>query len=71
MGIEVRKKEGESASALLYNFSKRIKRGGVLKEARKRRFRSRPTSRLKRRRSAVHRDVKRKEVERAKKLGLF
>lgn len=68
--IEVRKKEGESAAALLFRFSKRIKRSGVLKEARKRRFRARGGSRLRRRLSAKHREEKRKEVERMKKLGL-
>jgi ribosomal protein S21 len=69
--IEVKKKQGESASALLYNFTRKIKRSGVLKEARKRRFHNRPTSRLKRRRSAIHRDNKRKDMERARKLGLI
>jgi len=68
--IEVRKKEGESATALLFRFSKRMKRSGVLKEAKKRRFRDRAVSRVKRRLSAKHRDDKKKEVERMKKLGL-
>ncbi|OGY99204.1 MAG: hypothetical protein A2945_05505 [Candidatus Liptonbacteria bacterium RIFCSPLOWO2_01_FULL_52_25] len=71
MGVEVRKRSGESASALLFNFTKRIKRSGVLKEARKRRFRGRAQSRLKRKRSAIHRDVKKKDYERQKKLGLI
>ncbi len=71
MGIEVRKKSGESGSALLFNFTKRVKRSGVLKEARKRRFRNRPVSRLKRKRSAIHRDDKRKEIDRQRKLGLI
>jgi hypothetical protein len=71
MGVEVRKRSGESASALLFNFTKRIKRSGVLKEARKRRFKSRAQSRLKRKLSAIHRDVKRKDMDRQKKLGLI
>ena len=70
MGVEVRKKQGESGSALLYNFTKRIKRSGVLKESRKRRFKARPVSRLKRRLSAIHRDVKKKDLDRQRKLGL-
>lgn len=69
--VEVKKKQGESASNLLYNFTKKIKRSGVLKEARKRRFHKRGVSRLKRRQSAIHRDDKRKEMERARKLGLL
>ncbi len=71
MAVEARRKQGESSSALLYRFTKKIKRSGVLKEARKRRFRDRNTSRLKRRLSAIHRDSKKKEMERARKLGLL
>jgi len=71
MPIEVKKKSGESASSLLYNFTKRIKRSGVLKEARKRRFHKRRVSRLKRRFSAIHRENKRKEINEARKLGIL
>ncbi|RJP45749.1 30S ribosomal protein S21 [Candidatus Parcubacteria bacterium] len=69
--IEVKKKEGESANALLFRFSKRVKRSGVLREANKRRFRDRTANRRKRRLSAIHRETKRKEVERLRKLGLL
>ena len=68
--IEVRKKEGESANALLFRFSKRVKRSGVLKEVNKRRFHARSENRVKRRFSAIHREGKRVEVERMRKLGL-
>jgi ribosomal protein S21 len=71
MPIEVRKKEGEAGNALLYSFTRKIKRSGILKEMRARRFRSRPISRIKRKSSAIHREEKRVEVERKKKLGLL
>lgn len=71
MAIEVRKREGESPTSLLFNFTKRVKRSGVLKEVRARKFHDRPQSRIKRRQSAIHRDTKRAEVERQKKLGLL
>lgn len=71
MGIEVKKKQGESASSLLYSFTKRVKRSGVLKEFRKRRFHTRRVSRLKRRLSAIHREDKRKEIDTARKLGIL
>ena len=71
MAIEVRKKQGDSDSALFFAFSKRVKRSGVLKEARKRAFRGRNINRNKRRVSALHREKRRKEVERARKLGLI
>ncbi|MEK7612464.1 MAG: hypothetical protein AAB407_03925 [Patescibacteria group bacterium] len=67
--IQVKKREGESPNALIFRFTKRTKQSGVLREARKRRFRSRPKSRIKRRLSAIHRDAKKKEFERAKKMG--
>ncbi len=70
MGIEVRKKEGESPNAILYSFTRRVKRSGILKEVRRRKNHVRATSRIKRRSSAIHRERKRVEVERQKKLGL-
>jgi ribosomal protein S21 len=70
MAIEVRKKEGESANAILYNFTRKVKRSGILKEVRHRKNHVRTTSRIKRRASAIHREEKRVEVDRQKKLGL-
>jgi len=71
MAVEVRKKEGESVSSLLFNFTKKVKRSGILREARARRFRDRPQSRVKRCLSALHRNKKKKEIERLRKLGLI
>jgi ribosomal protein S21 len=71
MAVEVRKKEGEAGNSLLYSFTRKIKRSGVLKEMRARRFHSRPISRIKRKLSAIHREEKRVDVERKKKLGLL
>lgn len=68
--MEVRKKENESASSLIYRFTKKTQQSGILKEAKKRRFHSRPVSRIKRKFSAIHRAHKRADFERAKKLGL-
>lgn len=69
--IETKKKEGESSSALFFRFSRRVKRSGVLKEAKARRFYSRPKSRIKRRSSAMHRDNKKREIEKMKKAGIL
>ncbi len=71
MAIEVRKREGESPTSMLYTFTRRVRRSGVLKEMRARKFHDRPKSRVKRKLSAIHREVKRAEVERLKKLGLM
>lgn len=67
--MQVHKREGESSSALIYRFTKRIQQSGVLREAKKRRFRARKKSRLKRRLSAIHKSRKRAEYEKAKKMG--
>lgn len=69
--MELRRKEGESATSLMYRFSKRVKQSGILREARKRRFRRRPVNRQRRRLSALHREKKKQEVQRLKKLGLL
>jgi hypothetical protein len=70
MAIEVRKKEGESPNSILYNFTRKVKRSGIVKEIRGRKNHKRVISRIKRRASAIHREEKRVEVERQKKLGL-
>lgn len=69
--MEVRKKEGEAVNSLIFRFIKKVQQSGVLREAKKRRFRTRPANRLKRKLSALHREEKKHERERAKKLGEF
>lgn len=71
MGIELKRREGESVSSFLYRFNRKVQQSGILREARKRRFRARPANRLKRRLSALHRVQKVQERARAKKLGLL
>ena len=69
--IGVRKKEGETSNALFFRFSKKVKRSGVLREARKRRFLDRTESRQKRRKSAQHREKKKAEVMSQRRAGIF
>lgn len=69
--VTVRKKEGESPMALVYRFTKKIQQTGVLKEARRRRFYHRQPNRAKRLVSALHRETKKREIEKQKKLGLL
>lgn len=69
--IEVKKRQGEVPSALLYRFTKKVKQSGVLKEAKRRRFYGRKPNRLKLRLSAKHRALKQAEISRLKKLGLL
>lgn len=67
--IEVKKREGETAGAFLYRFTKRVKQSGILKESKKRRFKTRTVNKGARRASALYRDEKKQEVIRKKKLG--
>lgn len=69
--VEVRRKDGEPSGSFLFRFSKKVRHSGVLIEARRRRFKTRPQNRRKRQISAAYRSSKRKEVERKKKLGLL
>jgi ribosomal protein S21 len=71
MAIEVRKKEGESGNSVLYSFTRKVKRSGIMKEVRKRKYHTRTISRVKRRSSAIHREEKKADIERQKKLGLI
>ena len=69
--IEVKKKEGETSSALLYRFTKKMRQSGVLIETRKRRFRDRNVNKRKRRIAAQYRTKKQTETARLKKMGLL
>lgn len=69
--MELKRREGESVSAFLYRFSKKMQQSGVLKEAKKRRTRPRAINKNKRRIAAIYRTEKRTEIETAKKLGTF
>lgn len=70
MALEVRKKEGESASAFLYRFTKKIQRSGIIREAKKRKHKTRNVNRTKRRQGAIYRDARKAEVEKSRRLGL-
>ena len=69
--MEVKKREGESATSLMYRFSKKVQHSGILKEVRKRRFMHRSANRNKRRVLALKREGKRKELDHKRKLGLL
>lgn len=68
--ISVRKRDGESATSLMYRFNKRMKQSGLVKEVRKRRFTDRAVSKLKRKESALHRSTMKAEFLRKKKMGI-
>jgi ribosomal protein S21 len=67
--IEVRKRKGESVNSLVYRFSKRVQQSGILKEAKKRRYKTRNVNKRKKRLAALYRINKEKEIKRLAKLG--
>ena len=67
--MEIRKREGEAAAAMVFRFSKRIQNAGLVKEARRRRYKNRNENKNKRRASAIYRTGKAEEVKRLRKLG--
>jgi len=69
--ISVKKKENETSTSLIFRFTKKLKRSGVLRESRKRRYHARPKNKIKRKLAAIYRTKKQQEVEKAKKLGLL
>ncbi len=70
MPLEVEKKERETTQSLIRRFSKAIKRSGILKEARKRRFFRRPLSDASKKNAALRKLRAGEEYERKEKLGL-
>ncbi|MEK7465678.1 MAG: 30S ribosomal protein S21 [Patescibacteria group bacterium] len=69
MPLEIKKKEGETTGSFMFRFNKRVQRSGLVKEVRKRQFKSRAANRTKRRSSALYRIGKKSELAKAKKYG--
>ncbi len=71
MGIEVKRKTGETTRSLLRRFTRRIQQSGILIRARKSRFLERKKSKSERRASALRRNEIIREKEKLRKLGLL
>ncbi len=69
MLIQLKRKEGESTGSFLYRFSTKIKQSGVLKEAKRRRFKTRDLNKRKRKLGALYRLSKAQEMKELKKYG--
>lgn len=69
MTIEVKKKEKENTSSLIYRFKLKTQKSGILVVAREKMFRTKKKSRELRKEAALRREEKKKEYERLRKLG--
>jgi len=54
---------------MLYRFNKRVRQSGIMAEARKRRYFSRPENKNKRRKSALYRVRKVEELKQLRRYG--
>jgi len=64
--LELKRRQGEPINAFLHRFSTKVKQSGILLESKKRRYKNRPVSKAKRKRSAMHREMKKKEYASSK-----
>ena len=71
MGIEVKRKDGETTRSLLRRFTRLIQQSGILIRARKSRFLEKTKSRRERRESALRRNKIVAEKEKLRKMGLL
>ena len=69
MPLRANRQGRETSQNLVRRFSQKIKKSGILLEARKKQFKKREKSSQLRKRSAMRREKKRKEYEELKKLG--
>jgi len=67
--MEIKRKPKETTSLLLRRFTQRVRESGILIEAKKHQFRDKKPSRSQRRKSALEREAKRREIIRLKKMG--
>lgn len=69
--VTVNKREGEPPNALIFRFTKKVRRSGTIIETRRRRFSMRPVSRRKRKLSAIFKANKKEEMTKQRKFGLI
>lgn len=67
--IEVRKNPNENNASVLRRFSRKIQESNIIQKVKGNRYNERKESKLKIKKSALKRMVKRKENERLRKLG--
>ena len=69
MTLEVKKQERENSQSLIRGFSKRLQHSGLLKRARKKRFRAKIKSENMQQKAALRREELKQKYEQLKKMG--
>lgn len=67
--LEVKKNSNETTGSLIRRFTKKMQSSGVLKKAKNRKYWTRPRSDFVKRKDALNRLNKQKELEKMRKLG--
>lgn len=67
--VEVESKTSEQNPSVLRRFTQRVRNSGILKKARALRYRERPQSPYVKKKNALRRLERAREIERLKKLG--
>lgn len=67
--IEVKKNPNENNTSILRRFSRRIQESNIIQKVKKNRYNEREESKLKVKRGTLKKLVRRKEIEKLKKLG--
>lgn len=69
MSIKIKKQPKENSQSLTRRFSRRIQQSGILRRAKKIKFRTKPKSRQLKKRTALRKEELKKEYEELRKLG--
>ncbi len=69
VNVEVSRNNNETTASLIRRFTKRVQGAGIIPRVKSQRYSERPLSKYTKKKMALKRLIKRKEVERLKKLG--
>lgn len=69
MPLEIKRKQRESTQGLIRRFSQRVRRSGILVQARKNRFQEKSKSEEAKKRAALRKEELRKEYKMSAKMG--
>ncbi|MBY0376755.1 30S ribosomal protein S21 [Patescibacteria group bacterium] len=67
--IEIKKNPNENNASVLRRFSRKIQESGIIQKVKGSRYNERKESKLKTKKSTLKRLVRRKEIEKLRKLG--
>jgi ribosomal protein S21 len=67
--VEIKKNPNENNASVLRRFSRKIQESNIIRNVKKNRYNERKESKLKTKRTTLKKLIRRKEIEKLKKLG--